>query len=391
MWCRRFFLLVLSTSFLWQSLGIGLVMAAHSSIFINLNPPASGRTGSILASTASLPSTFDYQPKFTLAMAERLNFLTTMSAITVTKVANPTTIPEPGGIVNFTITVSKDYTGAATVESLTDSEFGSLNGKGTCLLPTTLPADSGAYACSFPGLITGNAGDIHTNIITAVVSHGASGTVNDTATASVSLTDVPSSIDLTAIANPASVPKPGGVVAFTIQVENTSGADAVTILSLTDNVLGNLNSQGNCQLGQTLAANATYECTYSAQVSGIESETQTRTITVGAIDDDGRSLTKTATVAILVGARPISFTYLPLIYKPALTELFVFNDNTGGNVTFSVLGTGVKCTVPNNATLLCGTFLPGTHTVQAATTSCGVGTSLKTYSSGVQTTRVFCK
>ena len=82
-------------------------------------------------------------------------------------------------------------------------------------------------------------------------------------------------------------------------------------------------------------------------------------------------------------------THLPMILKPASTILSVHNDNTGDNVTFKVFGTGVACTVPNNAKRLCGSFPAGTYNVQV-TSACGDGVFSKTYPSGPVTTRVFC-
>ena len=84
-----------------------------------------------------------------------------------------------------------------------------------------------------------------------------------------------------------------------------------------------------------------------------------------------------------------SIIYLPLILESELTELYVFNDNTGGELTFTVVGTGVSCRVQNNATQFCGSFLPGTYTVQA-TAICGFSSKTKTYGSGRQTQRVTC-
>jgi uncharacterized repeat protein (TIGR01451 family) len=83
-------------------------------------------------------------------------------------------------------------------------------------------------------------------------------------------------------------------------------------------------------------------------------------------------------------------THVPIIFRSVLTVLSVFNDNTEGNVTFTVFGTGVSCTVPNNATSFCGHFPPGTYSVQV-TSACGDGMFTKTYSSGPVTTRVFCR
>jgi uncharacterized repeat protein (TIGR01451 family) len=82
--------------------------------------------------------------------------------------------------------------------------------------------------------------------------------------------------------------------------------------------------------------------------------------------------------------------FLPILLKPQPTELSVFNDNTGDDVTFVVLGTPVSCVVPNNTTQFCGTFAPGTYQIRV-TSACGEGLFTKTYGSGPVTTRVFCR
>jgi uncharacterized repeat protein (TIGR01451 family) len=82
-------------------------------------------------------------------------------------------------------------------------------------------------------------------------------------------------------------------------------------------------------------------------------------------------------------------TYLPIIIR-SMTELSVFNDNTGGNVSFTVVGAGVTCVVPNNTTQFCGNFVPGTYTVRVSSV-CGQAEAVKTYQSGPVTTRVYCK
>ena len=65
------------------------------------------------------------------------------------------------------------------------------------------------------------------------------------------------------------------------------------------------------------------------------------------------------------------------------------NDNTGGNVTVTVLGTYVSCTVPDNTTLFCGRFVAGTYDVYVVS-PCGSTTVSKIYAGGPQTTRIFC-
>lgn len=71
-----------------------------------------------------------------------------------------------------------------------------------------------------------------------------------------------------------------------------------------------------------------------------------------------------------------------------LTELSIFND-TKGDITFIILGTGVSCTIPKNTTQFCGSFRPGAYQVKAISI-CGTATIAKIYNIGSQTTRIFC-
>ena len=134
-----------------------------------------------------------------------------------------------------------------------DSIHGNLNGQGTCSVPQTIPA-GGFYQCTFNGAVAGNAGYIETDIVTAtgVDDDGTQLTRSDDAT--VTITDVLSSIRVTKTANPAILVEPGGAVIFTVRIDNTSTVDSVTITSLVDNVHGNLNGQGTCSVPQTIPA-----------------------------------------------------------------------------------------------------------------------------------------
>lgn len=85
----------------------------------------------------------------------------------------------------------------------------------------------------------------------------------------------------------------------------------------------------------------------------------------------------------------INRVFLPLVLKPLPVQLSVFNDNTGGDVFFEVIGTGVSCTIPNGKTQFCGEFEPGTYQVHV-NSMCGSATVSKTYERGPVTTRIFC-
>ena len=96
-----------------------------------------------------------------------------------------------------------------------------------------------------------------------------------------------------------------------------------------------------------------------------------------------------ATTVIINSSKNNDQIYLPLIFKPELTDLYVFNNNTGGDLQFTVVGANVSCIVQNNTTQFCGSFLPGTYLVET-TTLCGPSSKNVTYNSGSQTQPVSC-
>ena len=70
----------------------------------------------------------------------------------------------------------------------------------------------------------------------------------------------------------ASLPEPGGNVTYTLDIENTSAADALVIDTLTDSVSGGtpFDIAGSCDdlIGDTLAPGASVSCTFTLAVSG---------------------------------------------------------------------------------------------------------------------------
>jgi len=75
-------------------------------------------------------------------------------------------------------------------------------------------------------------------------------------------------VTLIKTANPTEVPEPGGWVTYTYTIENTGTLD-VTIDSLTDDQLGDLNGKGTCSLPQTIAPLNSYTCEVTTFVTGI--------------------------------------------------------------------------------------------------------------------------
>ena len=88
-------------------------------------------------------------------------------SIEATKTANPRLIESEGSTVTFTFTVSNTSgVSDVTIEELTDSTFGNLDGQGDCRVPQTLkPGES--YRCSLSRGFAGDVGDVHVNQLVA--------------------------------------------------------------------------------------------------------------------------------------------------------------------------------------------------------------------------------
>ena len=124
--------------------------------------------------------------------------------------------------------------------------------------------------------------------------------------ATVTITNVPSSIAVTKSAGPVSIQEPGGTVTFAVSVKNTSAVDSVTISSLTDDIYGNLDGKGTCDVPQTLAPGASYDCSFTGAVSGTAGSSHVDVVTASGTDDDGNEVSDSddATVTITAGPPP---------------------------------------------------------------------------------------
>ncbi len=239
-----------------------------------------------------------------------VTFTDVLPDITVTKTANPTSVPETGGNVTFTYVVTNNSLEAATLTVLSDDKFGTLAGDADCQVGTVLP---GGASCTFSATFAVPAGDYpgsHVNVFTATASDGDGNTDTAIDDATVIYTNVIPVITLTKTANPITVVEPGGAVVFTVRIDNTSIVDAVTINSLMDNIHGNLAGQGTCAVPQTIPAGGFYQCTFTANVNGVAGYTEIDTVTATGTGEDGEPLTAqdSATVTVVSAGSSIAVT-----------------------------------------------------------------------------------
>jgi hypothetical protein len=231
--------------------------------------------------------------------------------ISVDVTASPTSRVSPGG--SFTYTVEVDNNGGDTVTLTALSENGtSLNGVGTCDTGVSIAAD-GTYTCSFSETFTGQNGDSKTTTVTATAQDPSNAADTDTETDSVTVTisatgtgNGDGNFTVTKTASPTSRVVPGGTFTFSFVVTNNSGG-SVSLTTLSDNIYGNLDGRGTCDVPQTISNGNSYSCQFSVQFTGNSARTETNTVTATATPAGGGSSlsdTDTETISITGTSTP---------------------------------------------------------------------------------------
>jgi hypothetical protein len=223
-------------------------------------------------------------------------------SIEVVKTASPSTLDEPGGSVTFDVTVENTGSGDVTLTSLVDDIHGDLNGQGDCGIGGTIPAGS-SYACSFTVEVTGNAGDSETDTVTATVEDGEGQTAQASDSATVTIEGTPPTITVDKTASPTVLEAPGGVVTFSVSIENT-GQEDLTLISLVDDPHGDLDGRGTCSVPQALPVGGAYSCWFTVELFGEVGDSETDTITAVAEDDDGEQGEGSDTATVTIEAQP---------------------------------------------------------------------------------------
>jgi uncharacterized repeat protein (TIGR01451 family) len=248
--------------------------------------------------------------------------------ITAAMSPEPAAVPEPGGLITYTITLTNPGSFAVTLSELTTDQYGNLldptngnvnPGTNSCLtqldLPTIQPY-GGTYTCAFEAAATGQPPEIVV-ALTAKAKSAANVEVISTTTASVGITNVPAEISITGSPEPPFISPPGRVVTFNIQIDNESEADAVTITALDDSVLGDVGGQGSCQLPQTIQPGSSFQCAYTDTVQGQAGEEVSRMITASGEDDDLPPSPVSASTTVTVG---ITNQVTRVIYMPSVSD-----------------------------------------------------------------------
>jgi|GEM_PF-1830568 len=203
----------------------------------------------------------------------------------VTKMVSPISLPESGGDVTYTYFIQNHGEESFWLYSLYDDKLWDLNGQGDISLPQDIPP-GGSYIGTVPVSLSGNAGNSITNTVVAECHDDDGSGATDTDDATVVFEDILPAIQLTKTADPTSLSEPGGEVTYTFTVENT-GLEMVTLTSLMDDVLMDLNGQGTIVLPQTIPPGGSYSGSVESAFSGDAGDIHTNTATAECHDDEG--------------------------------------------------------------------------------------------------------
>ncbi|MCA1692507.1 MAG: hypothetical protein LC733_10025, partial [Actinobacteria bacterium] len=269
--------------------------------------------------------------------------VTGVPGISVTKHANPSSRPAPGGDFTFTVTVTNTLGALLNLQTVTDDVYGDLSTPpgSPCAAARGHELRAGeSFTCSFTASFTGGSGASQTNTIT-VVAHGRPffdprnpspvPVFRGTASTTISITaDVIPTITVTKAVTPPRRPEPGGSFIHTVTVTNT-GSEPVRIVSLVDSVYGNLatlaGSTCTAAPGTVIPAAATLTCSFTARFAGEAGNSQTDVVQATVVDPDGTSATAT-------GAATVALTDVPPEVEVHLSVTPQLRPEPGGTFTY---------------------------------------------------------
>jgi LPXTG-motif cell wall-anchored protein len=192
---------------------------------------------------------------------------------------------------------------------LLDPENGLVSAN-TCPAQPPAIAAGGTFSCSFEAFVGGDAGDPdHHDTVTAAASDDEGNPATGSDDATVAFSDSLPSLQVTKTASPSAVGDPGGIVSFSVAVENTS-PEPVALISLLDSVFGDLRDAGNLAVWENtcpaqpaeIPEGGTLACSFEALVAGEYGDPDhVDTVTAAAVDDEGNpaSAGDAATVGFL--------------------------------------------------------------------------------------------
>ncbi|MEZ4664320.1 MAG: DUF11 domain-containing protein [Caldilineaceae bacterium] len=250
-----------------------------------------------------------------------ITFINVPAQITVSQTPAKQSVPESGGQVDYALQIDNlSLVDQVTISQLTDSKLGNLTQQGgallqtDCAVPLVLPPGANAH-CSFTVQVTGNAGAQWSSDATATGVDEDGDSVSATGSATVQIEDIPSSLHLTVRADGDAAPPVGRTILYTIEVQNDSQVDQVTVNELSDTVSGDLTNAANgnlrstnCAAPQVLEVGQKYQCQYSVFVAGELGDTIASDVKAAGVDDDGGAVQAAAQRQVQIAEPVITVT-----------------------------------------------------------------------------------
>jgi hypothetical protein len=225
--------------------------------------------------------------------------------LVVTKVANPVAVPvsDLPTTVGYLVRIFNPTSSTLRITSATDDIYDILADDPSklpvspaldCAIPFELAAGA-SRVCAFTTPLDGNVGDVITDVVTVTACALPECTETATASddASVTITANPVALRVLKTANPTSVLAPGEEVTFSVEVINVSSTAEITLNEMQDDIYGDITQVSGditgttCLVPQTLAPGDSYDCAFTAQVSGTAGSRFVDIVTVtGAGPDD---------------------------------------------------------------------------------------------------------
>ena len=190
-------------------------------------------------------------------------------------------LPEPGGVLTASLTFESP--GPLPVEASL-ALGGELTGLGSCGATVILePGES--TLCQIQLTVAGNAGPLSVMIpVKTVTSDVASSEILQI---DLDLSDVLPAVQLSTGVKPRFIEEPGGEATLHITVTNSSDAEAVSVVSLLDDVDGSLG--GECASITSLGPGESATCEVVVPFRGVAGERPVRNLEVSVEDDEGNS------------------------------------------------------------------------------------------------------
>jgi hypothetical protein len=276
-----------------------------------------GGPGDTMESVATAEAEDSHGQRATDHDGATVTFVDGPSSILVSKGVFPAEVPEPGAEAAFTVLVENTSQGdSVTIESVVDDIFGDIGASCDMALPADL-APGELLTCIFVEFVAGQPGDVHMDTVTVTGTDDDGVPVSGQASSQVTFSDVASSVTVSKTSDPTSVEAPGGDVTFTVMVENTSAVDDVTVLSVMDDMYGDVGASCDMALPALLAPGESLSCVFTRVVAGDGGEVHSNLVTVTVIDDDGVDYTGEAGTTVAITEPPVTIykIYIPIVPK----------------------------------------------------------------------------